>query len=128
MLGVVGYVMPEILRFPGVDPMSAADAHNFFVKTGSMSQILLWVSFLEIFGVLALRETIVGNKAPGDFGFDPLGFAKNPEAKKRYQLAELKNGRLAMCAIGGLFHANLISKTGILDQLAHFKGIPAHPY
>jgi hypothetical protein len=41
-----------------------------------MGQILLWVSFAEVFGTLALFETLEGKRAPGDFGFDPLGFGK----------------------------------------------------
>lgn len=128
MLGVLGYVFPEIFRFPGVEAMGAAQAHDFFVKEGGMSQILLFCSFFEVFGAVALRETLEGDRAPGYFGFDPLGLGKNPATMKRYQLAEIKNGRLAMCAFGGLFHANLLSKVGILEQLGHFKGIPAHLY
>lgn len=36
------------------------------------------------------------------------GFGKNPEALKRYQLAEIKNGRLAMLGIGGMVHGSFI--------------------
>lgn len=91
MLGVVGYILPEIFRFPGVNAMSPAEAHAFFVQKGGMSQLLLWVSFLEVFGTIALLDTIQGgDRAPGDFAFDPLGLSKNPAAKQRYQLAEIK--------------------------------------
>lgn len=45
----------------------------------------------------------------GDLGFDPLGFGKDPAKKERYQLSEIKNGRLAMLAIGGLFHNVLVT-------------------
>ena len=128
MLGVLGYILPELFRFPGVPAMSAAEAHNFFVKTGGMSQILLFVSFFEIFGAVALRETLEGDRAPGYFGFDPLGLGKNPATFKRYQVSEIKNGRLAMIAFGGLYHAGLVSKQGVLEQLSSFKGIPAHVY
>lgn len=128
MLGVLGFILPELFRFPGVDPMTPAQAHDFFVKTGGMSQILLWCSFFEIFGAIALRETLEGDREPGYFGFDPLGLSKDPAVSKKYRLSEIKNGRLAMCAVGGLYHAELVSKQGILDQLAHFKGIPAHLY
>jgi hypothetical protein len=30
------------------------------------------------------------DREPGDFALDPLGFCKDAEKKKRYQLAELK--------------------------------------
>jgi hypothetical protein len=33
-------------------------AHDVLVKSGGMSQILLWTSFLEIFGGIALFQTI----------------------------------------------------------------------
>jgi hypothetical protein len=46
------------------------------VKSGGMSQILLWTSFLEIFGGIALFQTIQGKRYPGDFQFDPLGLSQ----------------------------------------------------
>lgn len=128
MLGVLGILIPELLRFPGVKAMNPADAHSFFVKTGSMSQILLWTSFFEVFGVYALAATLDGERAPGDFAFDPLGMSKDPKTKARFQLAEIKNGRLAMCATGGLIHAGFVSKQGVFEQLAHFKGVPVSLY
>ncbi|CAN8066044.1 unnamed protein product [Agarophyton chilense] len=128
MLGVLGYIVPEIFQFPWGKPLNPIEAHDFFVKTGGMSQILLFASFLEIFGAIALRETLQGDREPGYFGFDPLGLGKDPAKFKRYQLSEIKNGRLAMCAFGGLYHATLLSKQGTLEQLAHFKALPGHLY
>lgn len=128
MLATLGWVFPELWRFPGVQNLTPPDAHAFFVKTGSMSQLLLWVSFLEVFGTVALLETINGDREPGYFGFDPLGLGKNPETFKKYQLSELKNGRLAMCAIGGFFHSWLLTKQGIIENLSNFKAIPGHVY
>jgi hypothetical protein len=37
-----------------------------------------------------------GTREPGAFGFDPLGFSKDPTKRERYALSEIKNGRLAM--------------------------------
>jgi hypothetical protein len=46
-----------------------------------MSQILLWTSFLEIFGGIACFATIQGRREPGDFQFDPLGLSQVLDAK-----------------------------------------------
>jgi hypothetical protein len=37
---------------------------------------------------------------------DPLGFGKDPAKRERYALSELKNGRLAMIAIGAWLGAH----------------------
>lgn len=51
---------------------------------------------------------------PGAFGFDPLNLAKKPaEVRERYELQELKNGRLAMSAIGGLIHQSILLGGGV---------------
>jgi hypothetical protein len=59
----------------------------------------------------------------GDFGFDPLGCGKDPNALARRRIVELKNGRLAMIAFGGVIHQQLLTKQGTLEQLANFKAI-----
>ena len=38
----------------------------------------------------------------GDYGFDPLGLGKDPQALKWYQQAELVHGRTAMTAVAGI--------------------------
>ncbi|KAI0556940.1 Chlorophyll A-B binding protein [Gracilaria domingensis] len=128
MLGVLGYIIPEVFQFPWGKPLNPVEAHEFFVKTGGMSQLLLFLGFLEIFGAIALKETLEGDRAPGYFGFDPLGLGKDPEKFKKYHLSEIKNGRLAMCAFGGLYHATLLTKQGTLEQLTHFQALPGHLY
>lgn len=130
MLGVVGWVVPEVFRLPApyfkaLDPVAA---HDYFVSTGGMSQILLAVSFLEIIGAIALRETLEGDREPGYFGFDPLGLGKSPELFKKYQVNEIKNGRLAMIAFGGFYHSFLMTHQGVIDNLTHFKAIPGHVF
>jgi hypothetical protein len=58
---------------------------------------------------------------PGDLGFDPLGvFPKDPEGKKRMELAEIKNGRLAMIAITAFAFQELVSQTGVINETPLF--------
>ena len=40
-------------------------------------------------------------REPGNLGFDPLKFGENKETRARLEMAELKNGRLAMLAFSG---------------------------
>ena len=50
-------------------------------------------------------------RVPGDFGFDPMGLSsgKSDEWMDDMKLKELKNGRLAMLAIGGMIHHNWVT-------------------
>lgn len=51
---------------------------------------------------------------PGAFGFDPLKLDnKDAAVREKYQLQEIKNGRLAMSAIGGLIHQSLLLHGGV---------------
>jgi len=108
MLATVGFVVPEMVRIPGEQFSFEAipnviEAHDKLPD--SMSQIFLWISLLEACSIPALAglNNEKFDRAPGDFSFDPLGlFPTDPEKQKEMQLAELKNGRLAMIAIGGM--------------------------
>jgi len=106
MLATVGFVAPEFFRIPGEQFSFEAipkviDAHDALPE--SMIQIFGWISFLEACSFAALANMNNYDRMPGDFGFDPLGiFPTDPEKQKEMQLSELKNGRLAMIAIGGM--------------------------
>ncbi|CAN0252511.1 unnamed protein product [Laminaria digitata] len=53
-------------------------------------------------------------EVPGEFGFDPLRLStKSAAVREKYQLQEIKNGRLAMSAIGGLVHQSLLLGGGV---------------
>lgn len=117
MLATVGFVVPEFLRVPGEQFSFEAvpkviDAHDALLDT-SMIQILGWISFVEACTFPALANMNEFDRAPGDYGFDPIGLKpQSPEKLKEYQLAELKNGRLAMIAIGGMVAGASITGNG----------------
>mmetsp|Transcript_200 Transcript_200/g.256 ORF Transcript_200/g.256 Transcript_200/m.256 type:complete len:201 (-) Transcript_200:368-970(-) len=107
MLATVGIVVPEFVRIPGPQFSFEAvpnvlDAHDALIDS-SMKQILLFISFAEAMSMAALSNMNEYDRQPGDWGFDPIGlYPTDPEKRKAVQLKELKNGRLAMVAIGGM--------------------------
>ena len=86
-----------------------------------MTQLLFWIGLLEFTTFPAIYETMQGDSSrqPGEFMFDPLGFGKKDMATMR--LKEVKNGRLAMIALGGIIHHYLLSGKG---PLAFITGPP----
>merc|ERR1711966_528176 len=123
MLAVLGFLVQEVYTFPFFPKMAPVDAHDFFVKQGGGSQIIFWISFVELFGVVALFETLQGKREPGDFASDPHTLAKDEATLERYRLAEIKHSRLAMIAIGGFIHQYWVTKQTVLEQLNNFKSL-----
>jgi len=113
MLASAGMVVPELVRVPG-EQFSFENVP--FVINGaemlpdSMSQIFLWISLLEACTFAAYANMNNWDRMPGDYSFDPLGiYPESEEKQKEMQLAELKNGRLAMIAIGGMVAGSVIT-------------------
>jgi len=106
MLATLGMVVPEFVRIPGEAYSFASipnvlDAHDALPQ--SMIQIFGWISFLEACSFPAYANMNNYDRKPGNFGFDPLGLMPTDPVKAReMELKELKNGRLAMVAIGGM--------------------------
>ncbi len=68
--------------------MVHSQLHDAAVAEGTMGQMLVWLSFAEIFGTAATIQMLQGSgRKPGDFGFDPLGLGKGAD-RSRLELAE----------------------------------------
>jgi hypothetical protein len=116
MLAVTGFIVQDFVRIPGEaysfsSIPKTVDAHNALLTT-SMSQLLLWIGLWDLIitapSCVALMD---GEREAGDFGwkwFAPKGDA----AMKKKQESELLNGRLAMCAIGGIATQSIIAGHG----------------
>ena len=115
MLATVGFVVQQFVTIPGYTHVDDSNLGPSVVGTSAMLQIVLGMGFLEFWSNKGnvTMETMFSdpNRVPGDLGFDPMGMSKNksPEEKEKLQLQELKNGRLAMLAIGGMIHHNWVT-------------------
>merc|ERR1719231_1249988 len=107
MLASIGMVVPAFVRVPGEQFQGSYvgwEAHDRLVASGALGQILLFVSLFEtLAGIPAVMATLNGERAPGDFDFGATFKPTDPVQLERKQLAELKNGRLAMLAVSGMF-------------------------
>jgi hypothetical protein len=80
---------------------------------------LAFASFLEAAAIHKRR--VNPDYYPGNLGFDPLEFMpKDDEAKKIRQLAEIKNGRLAMIAISAFAFQEYVSNQAVINETPAF--------
>jgi len=115
MLATVGFVMQQFWTIPGYTPVDDANMAPSVVGDSAMLQIVYWMGVLEFWtnkGNVTM-ETMFSDpdREPGNLGFDPMGLAvgKTEDEMNMMKLRELKNGRLAMLAIGGMIHHNWIT-------------------
>ncbi|CAH2035792.1 unnamed protein product [Thlaspi arvense] len=113
MLGVAGILFTDLLRITGISNLPVwyeAGATKFdFAST----KTLIVVQFL-----------LMGY--PGGPLLNPLGLAKDIENAHDWKLKEIKNGRLAMMAMLGLFVQASVTHTGPIDNLVEHVSNPWH--
>lgn len=117
MLAFVGWIFPEVAfhlpnpAYSQTNPLYAVPSVGFL----PVIQILLFIAVCEA----ATYKHVWDDKCenPGNYGWDVFGLLKNPASKKHYELAEVKNGRLAMIAMGGAIHHALLTNVGMVEQI-----------
>ena len=103
-LAWAGWVAVDLgIKFPG-EKYAALTSWTAHDATASyeLFMALLFVGTFETIGFSQIYGMTEGSdRAPGDFGFDPLGLL-TPATEEKYKLAELTHGRLAMLAFSGV--------------------------
>ena len=103
MLAVVGWLAVDAgIKFPGAafEGVNALEAHDAMVKSGHMWALLAVVGTCEALHMSVVVPRLDGDWSgyePGNYGLDPFSWASDKTRE-----AELKHGRLAMLAFGGL--------------------------
>jgi light-harvesting complex I chlorophyll a/b binding protein 1 len=110
MLAVVGVVQVELFGpAPGCEMCTAKNQMDSFWQFWNahpqyIAASLIFIMIIEAFSGIATtsgRES--GERQPGDFGLDPLGFLNGaPDTVERLKAQEIANGRLAMWAAAGI--------------------------
>eukprot|EP00567_Pseudictyota_dubia_P013541 CAMPEP_0197449092 /NCGR_PEP_ID=MMETSP1175-20131217/20133_1 /TAXON_ID=1003142 /ORGANISM="Triceratium dubium, Strain CCMP147" /LENGTH=220 /DNA_ID=CAMNT_0042981099 /DNA_START=69 /DNA_END=731 /DNA_ORIENTATION=- len=125
MLAVAGILQVEIFGpAPGCEMATAKcqmdsfwqiwNAHPQYIAFG-----LIMIMLIEMMsGIAATTGRETGERAPGDFGLDPLGFKNgDPAAFARLEAQEIANGRLAMWAAAGLLMQGCTTHQGGIENL-----------
>jgi len=125
MLAVAGILQVEIFGpAPGCEAATAKcqmdafwqlwNSHPQYVAFG-----LIMITIIEtISGIATTTGRESGEREPGDFGLDPLGFGNGDAAAfDRLKTQEVKNGRLAMWAAAGLLMQGCTTHQGGIENM-----------
>lgn len=136
MLGITGCLIPEL-----INPVSTSGFEPVWFKTGAQIFTDSGIDYLgmpgfvnahSIVAVAAVQGLLMGLSEmarirmvpegadpfyPGGKAFDPLGFSSDPEALAELKVKEIKNGRLAMLAMAGLFAQGAVTGVSPLQNL-----------
>jgi hypothetical protein len=125
MMAVLGFVQVELFGpAPGCEAATAKcqtdafwqiwNSHPQYIAAG----LILIMITEAISGIATTSGRESGERAPGDFGFDPLGYMKGDAAKvERLKAQEVANGRLAMWAAAGLIVQGCSNHMGGVEAL-----------
>ena len=129
MLAAAGWPLSElfdkkIAAALGMAPLLDSTDRVPSLLNGGLGKVspVYWVGALgfaaivEVLGSLRMKSE---KSIPGDFGLR-LGYPSEEAGQQRMQLAEIKNGRLAMIAIFGFAIQEFVSKQGVINETPLF--------
>ena len=132
MLATVGFLVQAAgIHLPGEaftesNPIDAVAA----VGPNAWAQLVIGVGFLESInhkGKMSMETMHAdkGDRVVGEFSLPIYGASrlkgKSEDYINDYKLKELNNGRLAMCAIGGMIHHQIIGGTQMFGEFPNPK-------
>lgn len=136
MLGITGCLVPELINpnsIPGYEPVWFKTGAQIFSESGiDYLGVPGFVNAHSIVAVAVVQALLMGLSEtarvrlvpegadpfyPGGQAFDPLGLSSDPEAFAELKVKEIKNGRLAMMAMAGLFTQGAVTGVGPLQNL-----------
>lgn len=131
MLAAAGWPLSELFdrklaSWINMQPLVDANDRAPSVLNGGLGKVspVYWVACLaaaaavDFYGISRARK---GEASfPGDLGIDIGLYPKDKAGQERMQLAELKNGRLAMIAITGFALQEFVTKFGVVDETPVF--------
>jgi len=124
-----GIIVQELCGLPGFPGYSPNPVEAFSsVDPTAMGQVLLFMIWAEFklnddkFTMMDMFED--KSRVPGDLGFDPLKFGENKGTRERLEMAELKNGRLAMLAFSGMITQVFVTGKPVLASLGDIFAAP----
>jgi len=129
MLASTGYIAQEMFSLPNYPGYSANPVEAFnSVPTEGLLQIVIFMGWLEVIsnnGKYSMSEMFEDPaREPGNLGFDPLKFSDNAATKEQLQMAELRNGRLAMLAFSGMIHQTFVTGKPLFASLSDIFAAP----
>lgn len=112
MLATVGFAAQQFVTLPGMTHVDDSNLAPAAAGISPMLQIILGMGIVEWWtnnGKVTMEDMFSDPKrVPGNLGFDPLGMGKGSPSEDM-QLKEIENGRLAMLAISGMIHHNIVT-------------------
>jgi Chlorophyll A-B binding protein len=137
MLAAAGWPISElfdgkIASWLHMSPLLQSADRAPSVLNGGLGKVspVYWVVCLAAAGAIDLYGIFAASKKPGyqpgNLGFDPLGvFPKEKSGQDWFELAEIKNGRLAMIAITAFAFQEFVTQSGVVDATPlFFKPLP----